>query len=251
MTATRNANNPPEGGAFIARDRLWHPPAFTPGYKTSVLRSPQKALISFGNTLSEATGPVFGHGMIGELDNDLILNFARPGQSAIGPRIIVHGRVLDENARPVPNVLVEFWQANAGGRYRHKKDGYQAPLDPDFGGCGRTLSAADGSYSFRTIKPGPYPWPNGVNDWRPAHIHFSVFGSGFAQRLITQMYFEGDPLIPHCPIVKTINDPRAIDQLIAPLDMAMTVPMDATAYKFDIVLRGRRSTLFENRLEGN
>ncbi len=113
----------------------------------------------------------------------------------------MHGRVLDERGRPVPGALLEFWQANAGGRYRHKKEGYLAPLDPNFGGCGRTITDEDGSYRFRTIKPGPYPWPNGVNDWRPAHIHFSVFGHGFAQRLITQMYFEGDPLIWHCPIV--------------------------------------------------
>jgi protocatechuate 3,4-dioxygenase beta subunit len=245
------SNAPPETGAFFARDRLWHPPALTPSYKTSVLRSPQRAPISFGNTLSEMTGPTFGHAMIGELDNDLIYNFAKAGESAIGPRIIVHGRVLDERGRAVPGVLLEFWQANAGGRYRHKKEGYLAALDPNFGGCGRTISGADGSYSFRTIRPGAYPWPNGVNDWRPAHIHFSVFGSGFAQRLITQMYFEGDPLIPLCPILGGIADKRAIEQLIAPLDMAMTIPMDATAYKFDIVLRGRRSTLFENRLEGN
>jgi protocatechuate 3,4-dioxygenase beta subunit len=249
--SAEGSNRPPETGPFIARDRLWHPQAYTPGYKTSVLRSPQKALISFNNTLSEATGPVFGHSIIGPLDNDLIHNFAQPGESAIGQRIIVHGQVLDENARAVPNVLVEFWQANAGGRYRHKKEGYVAALDPNFGGCGRALTDADGHYSFRTVKPGAYPWPNGVNDWRPAHIHFSVFGSGFAQRLITQMYFEGDPMIPLCPIVRTINDPAAIDQLIAPLDMANTIPMDARAYKFDIVLRGRRSTMFENRMEGN
>ncbi|HWA42171.1 MAG TPA: protocatechuate 3,4-dioxygenase subunit beta [Hypericibacter adhaerens] len=245
------SNAAPETGPFFQRDRLWHPPALTPHYKTSVLRSPQRPPVSFSDTLSEMTGPVFGHNLIGELDNDLILNYARPGESAIGPRIIVHGRVLDERARPVPGVLIEFWQANAGGRYRHKKDGYLAPLDPNFGGCGRTISAPDGSYSFRTIKPGAYPWPNGVNDWRPAHIHFSIFGSGFAQRLITQMYFEGDPLIPLDPILGGIADPRAIEQLIAPLDMTTTIPMDATAYKFDIVLRGRRSTLFENRLEGN
>lgn len=126
-----------------------------------------------------------------------------------------------------------------------------APLDPNFGGCGRTITAEDGSYRFRSIKPGPYPWPNGVNDWRPSHIHFSIFGSGFAQRLITQMYFEGDPLIWQCPIVRTIRDDNAVRQLIAPLDMTNTIPMDARAYKFDIVLRGRRSTLFENRIEGN
>jgi protocatechuate 3,4-dioxygenase beta subunit len=245
------SNVAPETGAFFPRDRQWHPQALTPRYKTTVLRSPQRALISFSNTLSEMTGPVFGHNMLGELDNDLIHNFARPGEAALGPRIIVHGRVLDERARPVPGVLIEFWQANAGGRYRHKKDGYLAPLDPNFGGCGRTISAEDGSYAFRTIKPGPYPWPNGVNDWRPSHIHFSIFGSGFAQRLISQMYFEGDPLIPHCPILGAIADPAAIEQLIAPLDLPATIPMDSTTYKFDIVLRGRRSTLFENRPEGN
>jgi protocatechuate 3,4-dioxygenase beta subunit len=248
---TDRANDAPETGAFFPRDRLWHPPAFTPAYKTSVLRSPQRAPISFGNTMSEITGPAFGHGTIGELDNDLILNFAKAGEAAIGPRIIVHGRVLDESGRAVPNVLVEFWQANAAGRYRHKKDGYLAPLDPNFGGCGRTLSAPDGSYAFRSIKPAPYPWPNGVNDWRPAHSHFSVFGSGFAQRLITQMYFEGDPLIAHDPMLGGLSDPRAVEQLIAPLDLSATIPMDALAYKFDIVLRGRRSTLFENRLDGN
>ena len=185
------------------------------------------------------TGPVFGHSILGALDNDLTVNFAAPGKSAIGPRIIVYGRVLDENARPVPDVLVEFWQANAGGRYRHKKDGYLAPLDPNFGGCGRTITDAEGNYSFRTIMPGAYPWPNGINDWRPAHIHFSVFGHSFVQRLITQMYFEGDPMIWRCPIVSTIPDRQAVEGLIAALDMEATVPMDARAYKFDIVLRGR------------
>lgn len=238
-------------GAFYQRDRNWHPPAYAPGYKTTVLRSPTKSLISLDNTLSEMTGPVFGHHQLGEHDNDLISNFAKPGESPIGQRIIVHGRVLDENGRGVPNTLVEFWQANAGGRYRHAKETYLAPLDPNFGGCGRCLTGEDGSYRFRTIKPGAYPWPNGPNDWRPAHIHFSIFGSGFAQRLITQMYFEGDPMIPLCPIVRTITDQAAIDQLIAPLDMNNTVPMDARAYKFDIVLRGQRSTMFENRMEGN
>ncbi|MDD7909259.1 protocatechuate 3,4-dioxygenase subunit beta [Pseudovibrio exalbescens] len=238
-------------GAFYPRDRSWHPKAYTPEYKTSVLRSPQKPLVSLGSTLSETTGPVFGHSALGELDADLILNCARPGESALGERIIVHGRVLAENARPVPNVLIEVWQANAGGRYRHKKDGYLAPLDPNFGGCGRVLTDEEGYYAFRTIKPGPYPWPNGVNDWRPAHIHFSLFGSGFAQRLISQMYFEGDPHIALCPIVNTIGDPDAIDMLTAKLDMNNTIPMNARAYRFDVVLRGRRSTLFENRMEGN
>lgn len=244
------SNRRPEAGAFFQRDRSWHPPALTPPYKTTVLRSPQKALISLNNTLSEITGPVFGHSIIGDLDNDLIHNFAKPGESAIGQRIIVHGRVLDERGMGVGGALLEFWQANAGGRYRHRNEGYQAALDPNFGGCGRCITDDDGSYVFRTIKPGPYPWPNGVNDWRPAHIHFSVFGHGFAQRLITQMYFEGDPLLKLDPIANAIPSQEALDTLIAPLDMSATIPMDARAYKFDIVLRGRRSTMFENRREG-
>jgi len=245
-------NAPPSnpGVEFFQRDRSAHPPALTPLYKTSIGRSPRHALLSLQNSLSEITGPVFGHNEFGELDNDLIRNYAKTGDP-IGERIIVHGRVLDENGRPVPHTLVEFWQANAGGRYRHKKDTYLAPIDPNFGGCGRCLSDENGYYFFRTIKPGPYPWRNYVNSWRPAHIHFSLFGSGFAQRLITQMYFEGDPLIKICPIVKTIPDEAAIDRLIAPLDLNASVPLDTLAYRFDIVLRGRRSTLFENRLEGN
>ncbi|WP_339855796.1 protocatechuate 3,4-dioxygenase subunit beta [uncultured Nisaea sp.] len=244
------SNQKPAGG-FFARDRAWQPEALTPQYKTSVVRSPSRALLSMPQTLSEVTGPVFGQNMIGPLDNDLILNFAKSGESAIGPRIIVYGRVLDESGRGVPNVLVEFWQANAGGRYRHAKEGYIAPLDPNFGGCGRTITGEDGSYEFRTVQPGPYPWPNGGNDWRPAHIHFSLFGQGFAQRLITQMYFEGDPMIWKCPIVDTVPHREGIESLIALLDMENTVPMDARAYKFDMVLRGKRSTLFENKLEGN
>ena len=244
-------NMPPETTPFFARDRAWHPPAFTPGYKTSVLRSPQRALISLEGTKSEITGPVFGHNILGEFDNDLIVNYAKPGEMAIGERILVHGRVLDERGVGIPGALVEFWQANAGGRYRHKKETYLAPLDPNFGGFGRTITDENGGYVFKTIKPGPYPWPNGVNDWRPAHIHFSVFGHGFAQRLITQMYFEGDPMVWICPIVKTIPDENAIKGLIAALDMQNTIPHDMRAYKFDIILRGRRSTFFENRKEGN
>lgn len=245
------SNRKPDAGPFFQRDLKWHPPAFAPTYKTSVLRSPQKALLSLDNTLTEITGPVFGHADLGELDNDLLLNYSQGDGLPVGERIIVHGRLLDERGLPVSNALIEVWQPNAGGRYRHKKETYIAPLDPNFGGCGRVLTDENGAYSFRTVKPGPYPWPNGVNDWRPAHIHFSIFGSGFAQRLITQMYFEGDPLIWRCPIVRTIPDEEAVKGLIAPIDMANTIPMDSIAYKFDIVLRGRRSTLFENRLEGN
>jgi len=238
-------------GPLYQRDREWHPPALTRDYKTSVSRSPQYSLISLESTVSEITGPVFGHNDLDPLDRDLLSNYAQPGESPIGERIILHGRVLDENAKPIPNTLVEIWQANAGGRYRHKKDTYLAPIDPNFGGCGRTLSDENGYYYFRTVKPGAYPWRNWVNNWRPAHIHMSIFGTAFAQRLITQCYFEGDPLIHKCPIVKTIPDPDAIEQLIARLDLNATIPLDTIAYKFDIVLRGRRSTLFENRLEGN
>ncbi|WP_304617179.1 protocatechuate 3,4-dioxygenase subunit beta [Paracoccus sp. (in: a-proteobacteria)] len=232
------------------RDRTWHPPALAPDYKTSVARSPRQAMLSLEATASELSGPRFGHSDIAPGDNDLITNYAKGGDP-VGERIIVHGRVLDENRRPVPHTLVEIWQANAGGRYRHKKDQYLAAIDPNFGGCGRTLTDADGRYAFRTIKPGAYPWRNWVNNWRPAHIHVSVFGHSFAQRLITQMYFEGDPLIAHCPIVKSIPDPRAIEALIAPLDLNEAKPLDCLAYRFDIVLRGRRSTFFENRPEGN
>lgn len=238
-------------GEFYQRDRKLHPPALTPGYKTSVARSPRYALISLENTVSEITGPVFGHDDLGPNDHDLLVNYAKAGESPIGERIILHGRVLDENANPVPGTLVEIWQANAGGRYRHKKDTYLAPIDPNFGGCGRTLTDEAGHYFFRTVKPGAYPWRNHINNWRPAHIHVSVFGTAFAQRLVTQCYFEGDPLIPLCPIVQTIPDEKAIEQLTAKLDLNATIPLDSIAYQFDIVLRGRRSTLFENRLEGN
>jgi protocatechuate 3,4-dioxygenase beta subunit len=240
-----------QNGDYYQRDRGIHPPAYTPGYKTSAARSPRYSLISLENSISEITGPRFGHSDIDAGDNDLLTNYAASGESAIGERIILHGRVLDENARPVPNTLVEIWQANAGGRYRHKKDTYLAPIDPNFGGCGRTMTDENGYYTFRTVKPGAYPWRNTVNNWRPAHIHVSVFGSAFVQRLITQCYFEGDPLIPICPIVQTIPDADAIEQLVAKLDLNTTIPLDSIAYKFDIVLRGRRSTVFENRLEGN
>ena len=235
-------------GGYAVRDRAWHPPALHPPYKTSVKRAPQAALLSYPTSLSEEIGPVFGHGMLGPLDSDMIHNFT--GESAIGPRVVVHGRVMDQFGRPVPDCLVEVWQANAGGRYRHRKESYLAALDPNFGGCGRFLTGEDGAYEFRTVMPGPYPWPNSMNDWRPAHIHFSLFGHAFAQRLITQMYFEGDPLIPLCPILGSIPSREAVEALIAPLDMARTIPMDARAYRFDIVLRGRRQTMFENRKEG-
>ena len=233
---------------FLQRDRTLHPPAFTPDYKSSVLRSPRIPLWSLQNSLSEVTGPQFTPDELGPLDHDLILNYAHGGEP-VGERTIVHGHVRDENGRPVPGALVEVWQANAGGRYRHCNDSYLAPIDPNFGGCGRVLTGADGHYAFRTVKPGAYPYRNFANSWRPAHIHFSLFGTGFAQRLITQMYFEGDPLIPHDQIIGTIPDKAAADRLVAKLDLNAAVPLDSLAYRFDIVLRGRRQTWFENKVQ--
>jgi protocatechuate 3,4-dioxygenase beta subunit len=218
------------------------------GYRSTVLRNPRKPLIQIPQTLSEVTGPLFGHNPIGETDHDLTKHFSEEPQ---GQRINLSGQVLDEDGRPVPHTLVEIWQANAGGRYRHQNDTYLAPIDPNFGGCGRMITDQDGYYAFRTVKPGAYPFRNYVNSWRPAHIHFSVFGSGFAQRLITQMYFEGDPLIPIDSILGTIPDPSARQRLVAPLDLNAAIPIDSLAYRFDIVLRGTRSTVFENKLQGN
>lgn len=240
-----------ENTKYNLHDMQMQPEALTPDYRSFRLCSPCHKPLSLEQGAGEKTGPTFVHDLIGPNDNDLIINYAAPGQVAIGEQILVHGVLLDKNARPIPNALLEFWQANAGGRYRHKKDGYLAPLDPNFGGCGRTLTGPDGSYSFRTIRPGPYPWPNGGNVWRPAHIHFSCFGHGWAQRLITQMYFEGDLHIPFCPIVQTIADAKAIDRLNARLDMENTEPMNFRAFRFNIVLQGQNATLFENKLEGN
>lgn len=239
-----------DNGPLIPRNRAIHPEPYDPGYKTSIVRSPRLALLSMESSLTEETGPVFGHDLLGPLDNNLILNFTQGKAPAVGERIRVHGRVLDENGRAVPNTLVEIWQANAGGRYRHVKDTYFAPLDPNFGGCGRTLTDENGYYEFLTIRPGAYPWPNRANDWRPMHIHLSVFGQSFGQRLITQLYFQGDPLIDLCPIAHTIKDRSQLDRLVAALDMAGSRPMDYIAYKFDIVLRGRRQSMFENKMEG-
>ena len=235
--------------ALAPRDLARHPPALTPGYKSSILRAPGHRPLALPGGAATTTGPVFGHEALGPEDADPIRNFARGGDP-IGERIRVHGRVLDQSGRGVPGALIEIWQANAGGRYRHVKDSYLAPVDPNFGGCGRTITGEDGSYAFRTIRPGPYPWPNGPNDWRPAHIHFSLFGHAFAQRLITQLYFEGDPLIARCPIVRTLPGEDAVAALTARLDMEAALPFDMLAYRFDIVLRGPAKTVFENRPEG-
>ena len=240
---------PAADAEYLMRDTTSHPPALAPAYKTSVLRSPRLALISLQQSLSEVTAPVFDASELGALDHDLILNAAKGGLP-VGERIVVHGHVQDQLGRPVPNALVEVWQCNASGRYRHKKDQYIGALDPNFGGCGRMLTDADGHYVFRTIRPGPYPWRNRVNDWRPAHIHFAISGSGWVQRLITQMYFEGDPLIAGCPIVQIIPSEAQIRGLVALQDRSAFVPLDSRAYRFDIVLRGQRATWFENAVQG-
>ena len=245
MTLNRNLNR-----RFVERDRQWHPAACTPGYKTSVPRSPSQALVSLQTpSVSELTGPEFSRLRMGPHDNDLLLNFRdadSPGLP-VGERVIMFGRVVDQFGKPVPHTLVEMWQANAGGRYRHKNDRYLAPLDPKFGGVGRCLTDEQGWYRFRTIKPGPYPWPNDPNSWRPSHIHVSVMGPSISTRLITQMYFEGDPLIPLCPIVNTIKDADAVETMIGRLDMARSNPMDCLAYRFDLVVRGELQTYFENQ----
>ena len=234
---------------ILPRDRAIHPPALAPDYRSTRLRAPTRPLVLLPHTLSEATGPVFGERDIGPGEADLFASGQVDGEP-IGERIVVFGQVCDEAARPLANTLIEVWQANAGGRYAHVNDGYAAALDRNFQGLGRCLTDGHGRYRLRTIKPGAYPWPNGEQSWRPSHIHFSLFGPTFASRLVTQMYFEGDPLIPLCPILNAIPDQEAINRLVAPLDMAASTPFDCLAYRFDIILRGAHQTPFENKLEG-
>lgn len=226
---------------FLPRDLDAHPPALAPGYRSSLLRSPRQALIAIP---SELPAPRLRQEDLGPLDHDLILNSSQGGL-AIGERLLIHGHVRDEQGRPVPNALIEVWQANAGGRYRHPRDQYLAPLDPNFSGCGRLMTDANGYYFFRTIRPGAYPWPNHQAEWRPAHIHFALNGEGWAQRLVTQMYFEGDPLIARCPILHSIADEEQIRGLIAHADFGADEAMDSRAYRWDITLRGRWATLFD------
>lgn len=228
-------------------DKNIHPKSFTPDYRSSIFRSPKKTPVSIENITSDLSGHIFEKNDLGSLDNDLTKNYCKNSEP-IGERIIIFGKVLDENSKPIPNCLIEIWQANSSGRYRHNGDNYNAPLDPNFGGWGRCLTDDNGNYFFKTIKPGAYPWPNGGNNWRPAHIHFSVFGLSFLQRLITQMYFEGDPLISICPIAQSINNKNALESLISKLDLSKSVHMDYRAYKFDIILRGEKSIPFENRI---
>lgn len=218
-----------------------------PGYRfdpygSTHLRSPNEPLIVVPQTLSEITGPAFGGAFVKQGDNDLT---RIASADAIGERIIVSGRVLDENGRPVPDALIEIWQANAAGRYLHKRDQHDAPLDPNFSGEGRTVTDAQGRYQFKTIKPGAYPWGNHYNGWRPQHIHFSLFGRAYATRLVTQMYFPGDPLLEFDPIFQCVPDVKARNRLVATLDWETTVPEYALGYRFDIVLRGRNATPME------
>jgi protocatechuate 3,4-dioxygenase beta subunit len=221
-----------------------HPPVTFPDYRSNTLRAPKHPLVVLPQNLTEVTAPVFGHDRIGATDGDLTKQFPDEPQ---GQRIIVHGRVLERDGRPVPATLVEIWQANAAGRYRHVVDNWPAPLDPNFTGAGRALTDADGRYTFTTIQPGAYPWGNHDNAWRPAHIHFSVFGRAFTQRLVTQMYFPGDPLLPYDPIVNSIPDPKARERLVSRFDWSRTVPNWALGFEFDIVLRGEHGTPFESQ----
>jgi protocatechuate 3,4-dioxygenase beta subunit len=216
-----------------------HPPHYFPPYASTVYRAPKKPLVLAPHTLSEVTGPVYGHDKV--LPEEADLTRQHEGEP-LGERVIVTGRVLDENARPVPNTLVEIWQSNAAGRYRHHSDQHPAPLDPNFTGAGRTITDAEGRYRFLTIKPGAYPWRNHPNAWRPAHIHFSLFGPSFVTRLVTQMYFPGDPLIPIDPIMEGVTDPKARERMISKFDIETTEPEWALGFIFDIVLRGREAT---------
>jgi protocatechuate 3,4-dioxygenase, beta subunit len=215
-----------------------------PRYLSTRFRAPSRPMIRLPETLSDLNAPVYGWWPVGEADCDLTRQHEGEPQ---GERIIVAGRLVDEDARPIPGALIELWQANAAGRYRHGFDSHPAPLDPNFSGAGRTITDADGGYRFTTIKPGAYPWRNHDNAWRPAHIHFSVFGESFRTRLVTQMYFPGDPLFAHDPVLESIPDERARQRLISRFDLSITRAEWALGYAFDIVVRGPDATPFEGR----
>lgn len=215
-----------------------------PAYASTVKRAPSQPLVVLPHTLSELTAPVFGYGDTKPGDSDLTKQHRG---EPLGERIAVSGRVLDENGRALPGILIEIWQANAAGRYNHRVDQHDAPLDPNFTGAGRSLTDAEGRYRFMTIRPGEYPWRNHYNAWRPAHIHFSLFGPAIVQRLITQMYFPGDPLLEYDPMFTCVADVKARNRLIASFDWETTMPEHALGYRFDIVLRGREATPMESR----
>ena len=204
-----------------------------PPYRSTRLRAPSRPLVPLPERFRDLAGPVFGEDVLSPFDHDL----TRHGDTdPLGERIIVQGRVLDEDGRPIRGALLEVWQANAAGRYRHQVDRHPAPLDPNFTGAGRCLSDDDGRYRFVTVKPGAYPWANHVNAWRPAHIHFSLFGRMFTERLVTQMYFPGDPLFAHDPIFEAVRDPRARELLVARFDLDVTEEAWALGYTWDVVL---------------
>ncbi|WP_119274428.1 protocatechuate 3,4-dioxygenase subunit beta [Taklimakanibacter deserti] len=227
------------------RDWMAHPPLLYPAYRSTVLRAPAKPLVPLKQALSKRSLAVYGHGGIGPDDHDLTRNARRSGEP-LGERIIVSGRVLDERGRPIPQVLIELWQANAAGRYIHKTDQHQAPLDPNFFGGGRCVTDTEGRYRFLTVRPGAYPWGNHANAWRPSHIHFSLLGSSIVSRLVTQMYFPGDPLVAHDPIFQGTPE-KARERLISRFSLAVTEEGFALGYDFDIVLRGSAETPFEGR----
>ena len=219
------------------------PPHLYPEYKSTILRSPTKPLMIVGELLKDVSLPAFGESIIGKFDNDLTKN-ARLNHDPIGERIKVSGRVMDEDRKPLKNVLVEIWQANSAGRYIHKEEIHDAPLDPNFLGAGRMLTDNEGKYMFYTIKPGAYPWGNHFNAWRPNHIHFSVMGHQIGHRLITQMYFPGDPLFEFDPIFQSVPE-HARHLMISKFRMDWTDPEFALAYEFNIVLNGKSKTIFE------
>jgi protocatechuate 3,4-dioxygenase beta subunit len=220
-------------------DDASHPPLDSPDYRSTRLRHPLRPPVPIAQTLTELTGPLLGDGRVGPLDHDL----TRQHQGEpFGERIIVHGRVIEEGGRPVPDTLVEIWQCNSAGRYRHEADRHPAPLDPNFTGLGRCVTGSDGTFRFVTIRPGAYPWGNHPNAWRPAHIHFSLFGRAFTQRLVTQMYFPGDPLFFQDPIFNSVRDPKARERMICAFDLEHTEPEWALAFRWDIVLRGVEAT---------
>jgi len=228
-----------EAATEDVRDAHIDPPYLYPDYVSTRLRAPLQPLVALPSRLTELSGPVFGGSRVGELDNDLT---AQHEGESLGQRIIVHGRLLGPDGKPVRRSLVEVWQANAAGRYRHDVDQHPAPLDPNFSGAGRCATDDEGRFRFITIKPGAYPWKNHANAWRPAHVHFSLFGRNFTQRLVTQMYFPDDPLFGQDPIFNSIPDPKVRERLISRFDLANTGPEWALAFEFDIVLGGRDAT---------
>jgi protocatechuate 3,4-dioxygenase beta subunit len=219
------------------------PAYLSPDYVGTRLRAPRHPLLLLPQSLSELTGPAFGHDEVRDRDSDLTTQ--HEGEP-LGERIIVSGHVLDSEGKPIRNALIEIWQANAAGRYRHVVDQHPAPLDPNFTGGGRCMTDDEGRYRFVTIKPGAYPWRNHHNAWRPAHIHLSVFGRAFTQRLVTQMYFPGDPLFAYDPIYQSVRDPAARERMISSFDLASTEPEWALAYSFDVVLGGSAATPLED-----